>query len=187
MLDVFDKYVDWKILCCFLSNPRIDFYANQVAKQLHISPSSSNSALKTFAMKGFLIVEEKGFATLYRLNTDNEVVKSLKRAYGIDFVLSSKPGEILLKLDPDLLSLALYGSYANGSFDEGSDVDFIVVTPSKKEVYVNIFKELEHLFDKEVNFTIFKLSEWRMLASKKDAFYLNVVSNHVLLHGAGLK
>jgi predicted nucleotidyltransferase len=187
MLEVFDKYVDWKILCSFLASPGTDFYASQLARQLRISPSSSNAAVKSFAEKGFLVVEEKGFATLYRLNIGNEVVKSLKRAYGIDFVLSSKPAELILQGDPNVLSIALYGSYASGLFDEGSDIDFLVVTPSDKGVYVNIFRELEQTFDKEVNFTIFMLSEWRTLARKKDAFYTNVISNHILLYGAGLK
>ncbi|WP_424360025.1 nucleotidyltransferase domain-containing protein [Methanocella sp. MCL-LM] len=184
---MFDKYVDWKVLSYFLSRPGELSYANQIAKALNISPSSASAAVKIFAEKGFLVVEEKGFATLYRLDTGNEVVKSLKRAYGIDFVVSSKPVDVILKTDPNALSVALYGSYAGGSFDGESDIDFLVVTPSNKEIYVNIFRELEHTFDKDVNFTIFKLSEWRALANKKDAFYTNVVSNHILLYGAGLK
>ena len=88
---LFDKYVDWKILQRILAFPNTYFYASQVAKELDISPSSANNALKSFAEKGFLVVEEKGFARLYRLNKDNEVVKSLKRAYGIDRILSLSP------------------------------------------------------------------------------------------------
>ena len=187
MLEVLNKYVDWKILSYFLAHPHELFYAYQVAKSLGISPTSSNTAVKNFSQKGFLIIEEQGYATLYRLNIENEIVKSLKRAYGLDFVISVKPENIILKTDPNALSIAIYGSYASGSFDEGSDIDFLVVTPSDKDLYVNIFKALEQMFDKEVNFTIFKLSEWRALATKKDAFYLNVVSNHIQLYGAGLK
>ena len=83
--------------------------------------------------------------------------------------------------------MALYGSFASGTFDEESDVDFIAVTPSKKELYVKPIKELEDRLGREVNVAIFRLSEWRGLAKKEDAFYKNVVSNNVLLYGAGLK
>jgi predicted nucleotidyltransferase len=187
LFELFDKYVDWKVLRCFLACPKALFYASQVAKQLKISPSSANNALKNFAEKGFLVVEEKGFARLYRLNQDNEAVKSLKRAYGIDFVQVARPEERILATDPDALSIALYGSYASGSFDEESDIDFIIITPSKKELYVKLIRELENQSGKEVNLAIFKLSEWRKLAKDEDAFYKNVVSNNVLLYGAGLK
>jgi predicted nucleotidyltransferase len=172
---------------CFLACPQALFYASQVARQLKISPSSANNALKNFAEKGLLVVEEKGFARLYRLNQENEAVKSLKRAYGIDFVQVAKPEEKILAIDPNALSIALYGSYASGSFDEESDVDLIVITPSKKEVYIELIKMLENQLGKEVNLAIFKLSEWRNLAKEEDAFYKNVVSNNVLLYGAGLK
>jgi predicted nucleotidyltransferase len=187
LFELFDKYVDWKILRCFLACPQALFYASQVAKQLKISPSSANNAMKNFAEKGFLVVEEKGFARLYRLNIDNEAVKSLKRAYGIDFVQTAKPEDKILATDPDALSIALYGSYASGSFDEESDIDFLIITPSKKELYIKVIRELEDQLDKEVNLAIFKLSEWRKLAREEDAFYKNVVSNNVLLNGAGLK
>jgi predicted nucleotidyltransferase len=187
LFELLDKYVDWKIMRCFLACPQALFYASQVARQLKISPSSANNALKNFAEKGFLVVEEKGFARLYRLNKENEAVKSLKRAYGIDFVQVVKPEEKIRAIDPNALSIALYGSYASGSFDEESDIDLIVITPSKKELYVKVIRELEDDLGKELNLTIFRLSEWRKLAKEEDAFYKNVASNNVLLYGAGLK
>jgi len=187
VFELFDRYVDWKILRSFLACPKALFYASQVAKQLKISPSSANNALKNFTEKGVLVVEEKGFARLYRLNIENEAVKSLKRAYGIDFVQTSKPEEKILATDSDAMSIALYGSYASGSYDEESDLDFLIITPSKKEQYVKVIRELEDQYGKEVNLAIFKLSEWRKLAKEEDAFYKNVVSNNVLLYGAGLK
>jgi len=187
VFELFNKYVDWKILRSFLVSPNTDFYASQVAKHLDISPSSANNALKSFAEKGFLIAEDKGFARLYHLNRDNEVVKALKRALGIDFVMSQKPEKTIMDADPGVISIALYGSYASGTYDEESDVDLIVVTPSKKELYVKPIKELEDRLGREVNVVIFRLSEWRGLAKKEDAFYKNVVYNNVLLYGAGLK
>lgn len=187
MIELFDTYVNWKILGIFLAHPNTQFYANEISKKLNVSPSSANNAVKYFAEKGYLKKEAKGYATLYRLNLDNSIVESLKRAYGLEFVLSIKPEDIFLKADPGILSIALYGSYANGIFDENSDIDFLVVTPSPKKLYLNPIKELEDKLDKEVNVSIFGLSEWRTLARNEDAFYKSVVANHILLYGAGLK
>jgi len=57
---------------------------------------------------------------------------------------------------------------------------------SKKELLLPAIRELEDKLNKEVNTTIFRLSEWRKLANMQDAFYKNVVANHVLLYGSGL-
>ncbi len=131
--------------------------------------------------------EEKGLAHIYRLNADNGMVAPLKKAYGIAFVLSSKPKENFLEIDPNIISLALFGSYADGSFDEKSDVDFLIVTFTAKEKLINAAKGLEDELKKAVSISVFKLSEWRAMATRGDAFYKRIVENHILLYGSGLK
>jgi len=187
LVELFDTYVNWKILGCFLSHPNTLFYANEISKKLSVSPSSANNAVKYFAEKGYLKKEEKGFATLYRLNQDNAIILALKKAFGLESILSIKPEDVFLKADQGIISIALYGSYADGSFDENSDVDFLIITMSKKELLLPAIRELEDKLNKEVNTTIFRLSEWRKLANMQDAFYKNVVANHVLLYGSGLE
>ncbi len=66
-------------------------------------------------------------------------------------------------------------------------MDFLVVTPSKREKLMDAIHELEDKLGKEVNVTVFKPGEWRAMAKKKDAFYKNVAKQHVLLYGAGLE
>ncbi len=115
------------------------------------------------------------------------VVAPQKKAYEIAFVLSSKPKEKFLETDPNIISLAFFGSYAEGSFDEKSDIDFLIVTSTRKEMFIKAAKRLEEELEKEVSLSVLKLSEWRVMAKKGDAFYKRVVENHILLHGSGLK
>ncbi len=187
MIKLFRKYVEWKILAHFLANPNTSFHIKQLARILDVSPASASSALKYFEEYGLLLKEEKGLAHIYRLNGDSGVVAPLKKAYGIAFVLSSKPGEKFLKADPSIISLALFGSYADGSFDEKSDADFLIITPARKEAFTGVIKKVEEELQKEVSTSIFKLAEWRAMAKKGDAFYKRIVENHMLLYGSGLK
>lgn len=187
MIELFKKYVEWKILAHFLGNPNTSFHIKQLAKILHVSPASASSALKSFKEYGLLLKEERGLAHIYRLNADNSVIAPLKKAYGIAFVLSSKPKEEFLEADPGIISLALFGSYVDGSFDEKSDIDFLAVTSARKETFTKIIKRLEGKLKKEVSVSVFKLSVWRAMARKGDAFYKRIVENHILLHGSGLK
>lgn len=187
MIELFRQYVKWKLLAHFLANPDTSFHIKQLARILNVSPASVSSAVKSFDGDGLLSKEEKGLAHIYRLNADNSVVAPLKKAYGIVFVLSSKPKEKFLEIDPNIISLALFGSYAEGSFDEKSDIDFLVVTSARKEMLIKAAKTLEEELQKEVSLSVLKLSEWRAMAKKGDAFYKRIVDNHILLYGSGLK
>ena len=187
MIELFRQYVKWKILSHFLANPNTSFHIKQLARMLNVSPASVSSAVKSFEEDGLLSKEEKGLAHIYRLDSDNSMVAPLKKAYGIAFVLSSKPKERFLEIDPNIISLALFGSYAEGSFDEKSDIDFLVVTNAGKENLINAAKILEEELEKEVSLSVLKLSEWRDMAKKGDAFYKRIVDNHILLYGSGLK
>ncbi len=187
MIELFRTYVKWKILSHFLANPNTSFHIKQLARILEVSPASVSSAVKSFEEDGLMSKEEKGLAHIYKLESDNSMVAPLKKAYGIAFVLSSKPKEKFLEIDPNIISLALYGSYAQGSFDEKSDIDFLIVTGARKEILIEAAKRLEEELEKEVSLSVLKLSEWRAMAKKGDAFYKRVVENHILLYGSGLK
>ncbi len=187
MIELFRTYVKWKILAHFLANPNTSFHIKQLARLLKVSPASVGSAVKSFEEDGLLSKEEKGLAHIYRLESDNSMVVPLKKAYGIAFVLSSKPKIKFIEIDPNIISLAIFGSYAEGSFDEKSDIDFLIVTGAKKEMFIKGAKRLEEELEKEVSLSVLKLSEWRAMAKKGDAFYKRVVENHILLYGSGLK
>jgi predicted nucleotidyltransferase len=183
LIELFRKYVQWKILAHFLANPNTSFHIKQLARVLGVSPASVSSAVKSFEGDGLLSKEEKGLAHIYRLESDNSVVAPLKKAYGIALMLSSKPKEKFLEIDQNIISLALFGSYADGSYDEKSDMDFLIVTPTRKEILIKAAKILEEELQKEVSISVFKLSEWRAMAKKGDAFYKRIVANHVMLYG----
>ena len=133
------------------------------------------------------VQRRKGAGPYLQVGSDNSMVAPLKKAYGIAFVLSSKPKEKFLEIDPNIISIALFGSYAQGSFDEKSDIDFLIVTSARKEMFIKAAQKLEEEMQKEVSLSVLKLSEWRAMAKKEDAFYKRIVENHILLYGSGLK
>lgn len=186
MIELFEKYVDWKILAHFLNNPTTSFYIKELARILKVSSGSASTAVKKFELDGFLTKEQKGLAHLYKLNVEHPATSPMKRAYGVIRVLELTPIEKFFKIDENIISLALIGSYSDGSYDEKSDLDFLVITPSKED-FGELGTTLETEFGARVNITFFKLSQWRQFARRRDALYKRIVENHVLLHGSGLK
>lgn len=68
MIELFVKYVRWKILAHFLGHPNSSFYVKEISRILGVSPGSVSTAVKSFEEWGLLTKEEKGLAHLYRLN-----------------------------------------------------------------------------------------------------------------------
>jgi predicted nucleotidyltransferase len=193
MIALFEKYVDMKILGLFLSNPNTPYHVKGVARKLGVSPASVSHAMKYFEEMGYLFKEEKGLAHIYRLNTVHPVVASLRKAYGIALVQSANPVEAFLSADPNIVSFALYGGYADGSFDEKSDIEFIAVAPSAIDKFSNarryseVRKALEERLGRPVSIFVATMSIWSAMKSAGDPMYKKIIDNHVLIYGNGLE
>lgn len=187
MIELFEKYVGWKILAHFLRNPTSWFHVKELARILKVSPGSVSTATRTFEAEGILITEKKGLARLSKLNAEHPAIPPLKKAYGIALVFEVNPAEKFVAADENIISVALFGSYADGTFDEKSDLDFLVITPSGGNTLISVINEIENELGKKANISVFTLAQWRQAARKKDAFYKRVAENHVLLYGGGVK
>jgi uncharacterized protein len=187
LFELFEKYADLKVLAYFLSHPRGSFYKKELARALNVSPSTVITAVESFEREGILRKEIKGQGHFYSLDNDNCVVPPLKKAYGLSFVLSARPATAFLSVNPDLISLALYGSYARGDFDEISDIDFLILTHCDKTKLIPALKIIEDRLGKDANISVFRLSDWKAMADSDDAYYKNVVRDHIILHGSDIK
>ncbi len=98
-----------------------------------------------------------------------------------------KPEVEFLEIDPDITSMALFGSYADGSFDEKSDVDVLIITPNKKRELLDVAARFSDELGHEVGLYIFKPSQWRSMVHRSDEFYRWVMRDYLLLHGSKLE
>lgn len=192
MIDLFDKYVDLKILGLFLGNPDTPHHVKAISRKLGVSPASVSYAVRYFEDMGYLIKEEKGLAHIYHLNKDHPVIVSLKKAYGIALIQSANPVEAFLTADPNIVSFALYGSYADGTFDGQSEIEFVAVAPSAVDKFSNtkkfseIRKGIEEKLGRPVAIFIATMSIWSTMKSTNDAMYREIMDNHILIYGNGL-
>lgn len=184
MLREFRKFKGWVILEFFLTHPSTKIHFKELVRKLRVSPRTAQIYLKTFEDDGILTKERVGNLTIFSLNNELQLVRELKKAH---FLLALNELGFLdhfLKGNSGAVSLALYGSCAEGTYDEKSDIDFLVV--KRREVDKRSFKELEKWAKKEVLVTCMEPVEWNRKAKEKDPFYRNVVRKHILLYGADL-
>ena len=185
LIELFQKYIDWKILSYFLQHPSQSVYVKELAKIIDVSPSSVSLALNKFREFGLVLKKEMGQTHFYKLNNDFIGISELKKFFfllqlhEVDFVNS------LLKLDENIITVVLYGSFAAGDYDDLSDIDILVIAPRKFKLN-KLIEDFEDKLSRDLNIEILSINQWTKLKERNDPFYNNVKMNHVLLHGGEL-
>jgi len=184
MLSEWKKFVGWTVLNHFLEHPSEEFYIKQISRILDISPRSAQVYCSAYEKDEILLSEFKANAKMFKLNNELPPVKALKKFYFLERFHELGAIKKILSENAGLTSLALYGSYASGTYDEKSDIDFLVLSdrPIKRSEFVKLQKKL----GKNIQLTEFTLAHWIGMKKSKDPFVARVLSNHVLLYGGML-
>jgi len=186
MLELYQETVLWKVLTYFLSHPSTSIYVKQLSRELKISPSGTNQTLKLLARSKVLFKEEIGKAHYYFLNNGLPFIKLLKVSYFLAKIEEWKIEAKFKNQDEDLISLAVYGSYASGNFDEKSDIDLLLISSKSKAHFLNLIQNIEKYLNKEVNFEVLNISKWQKIKKENEPFYQEIIRNHILLVGSEL-
>ncbi|HLD10637.1 MAG TPA: nucleotidyltransferase domain-containing protein [Candidatus Nanoarchaeia archaeon] len=173
---MFTKYVPIKILEFFLRNPTREIYLKELSRTLKISSGSASNILKYFLKQNYLKLKIEGNLHKYKLNNDSLIVKQMKVINNL-FLLEKYIN--LLKKE-DVYSIILYGSYANGTNIEESDIDILIISN------LDFLKEtqiIEQKLEKEVNIDVLSIEKWKNIKRKDRVFYDNIMRNHIILYG----
>jgi len=119
-----------------------------IANAVGLSPSITHAVLKELAAEGLLDIRVKGKAKLYKLREDHYVVKQiLSPLFESEMKLfATMFAEIksgILKARGDVMTIAVFGSVAEGNETVKSDLDLLVVTRN-----ISGKKKVEMLLDK---------------------------------------
>jgi predicted nucleotidyltransferase len=185
MLKLLEKYAGWKIITAFLKQPSTSYYVRELAKKLEMSTFTVSRMLQDMAREDFVVREEKAKAVFYSLKNTSSV-SALKRFYVVAKLQELKITDKFLSVDNSLTSLALYGSYASGEYDEKSDLDLICLTEKEDVIFNKVVMEIEKKLAVETTLKAITPVKWRKLAEEKSNFYLTVTRNYILLQGTPL-
>ena len=181
MLKDFKKFVGYKILEYFLKNPTKKTYLKELAKKIEISPRSVKIYCDIFEKDGLIKREIKGNLHLFSVNNENFKVREMKRAFYINLL-----GELnIQKISEDCASMAIYGSYASGNYDEKSDVDILIIG-NEEHVKRDMIVKIMEIIDKEFQLNVIPIIKWEKMKKDKDHFVKNIIRNHVLIKGVEL-
>ena len=180
MLFTFRKFVGFKILEHFLFYPTEEIYLNEIARKLRISSGSAKRYCDLFVKEKIIKREKKGNLHTFWLNNDDFCVREMKRAY-ISLLLKEVGIE---KASATAISVAIYGSYASGEYDEKSDVDLLVIG-EEKNVNRKLIVEISGKIGREIQLTVIPPFKWERM-KEEDHFAKSVLRKYILIRGAEL-
>ena len=183
--EMFEKYVEWKILRLFLRNPTTPFYVKEVARKLKVSSSSVSNFLNRMQKDNIFKKEIAGNTHLYRLNNELGIVKKLKVFHTLVEIQDVNLVKLFKEKDETIISIVLYGSHASGENDEKSDFDLLMISNQKKD-FIDVLQEIEKKLGKEVTVERFSIADWNEVKRKDETFYKSILENHIILYGSGL-
>jgi len=167
------------ILEPFIKEPEKEFHVRQLSKISKKSPTTISKYLKEFEKKGILKSEKKLNHLLFRINSKSDKFKQLKLSYNLEILQNSGLIEYLIKEFNFPEAIILFGSFSKAEDISSSDIDLLIISPSKKDVKLNEFeKKLGH------NIQIFVHSKKEMEKIKiKNKELLNNWINGIVIYG----
>jgi len=181
MIPLFDDFVGFKVLRYFCLNPGSEHNINELAKKLKISSYSAKYYCDLLLKEGFLLVKAVGNQKRFSLNNTSVYVKQFKRAIALAFFKEKGIDSIAKGVN----SFAIYGSYADGSFRENSDLDLLIIG-DKAGYDVSQLSKFEKELNTEIQLTHYTYPKWALMKKEKHPFAEEILQKHILITGVEL-
>lgn len=165
-------YEHSKIIEFFFDYPSQKIHLRELARKTGLSPTGASKILRQLVKDGLIIKEKTKLAVFYRPNYDNKKFYIHKKANNLLKLRTSEFLSDLIRFYRQPETIVVFGSYADGTDTEKSDIDILVITKITKKFDASKY---EKYFKRSINIiTIPSLKK----ASKE--FINNIVNGSVL-------
>lgn len=177
---IFSRRQREEILAHMLGNPSKGYRVREIAKEFKVSVGSVSQFLSL--LRKIRIMKRKG--DVFFINTGNPLVRAIKIVLNVA-ELDVSP----LKRIPGLLGIGLYGSWANGTNREDSDIDIWIKVKKKvsEEIIARASSQLNRKTKHKAQLMVLDSEKSESLKKEDPIFYYSLVYGSVVLHGESLE
>lgn len=171
------KTTHQKVLALFLADPSRRLYGSEISKKIGISIGQTSKILSDLLRAGVVEKERKGKTELYSLR---ELTPELRLYKTLNTVLNI--ASLVNRFKPSSKLVILFGSCAQGTNAEESDLDLFVVSSARNEVLdaVARFSPRNRYGYAEIKPVIKSPAEWARMESDDPVFFGEVQKGIVL-------
>ena len=169
-----------RILGHMLGRPSAGYRVRELSKNFAVSAGSVSQFLSLLKKNKILI--RKG--DVFHIDTKNPLTKALKTILNV-----SKIEFAVLKKVPGFLGVGVYGSWANGTNKEDSDIDIWVKIKERigEELVAGVSRQLNKKTKSKVELLILDPEKIGVLKKEDPIFYYSLVFGSIVLYGEALE
>jgi predicted nucleotidyltransferase len=174
-----------QILALLFCHPDEEMYMSEIGEAIGKRPGVFQKGINALESKGIITSQKRGNQRLFRINKQYPLLNELKSIVALN---AGAEAELRVVFDsmPKVLSAVIYGSYASGSMRPDSDIDVLIVGAGNdiENELMKKFSIAEKRLRREINYTFYLPSEFKMKLKEKDPFIDNIRRNkYVVLKG----
>jgi predicted nucleotidyltransferase len=170
---LFSSRVRAKVIAAFFLSPGETHNAWELAQRLGENYSPVWKELVRLERLEILTSEQRGNSKDYQVNKDCPIEPELRsivlKTAGVGMVIKEK----LQEMD-SVKEAFIFGSYASGEADAGSDLDLMIIGEINLGQLAPAISELEKVLNRPINYVIYSEEEWDEKSAVDDPFWKNV-------------
>ena len=184
LLDALTTRVKQRVLSATLLHPERSWYLHELAKHLHIPPSSVQHELRIFASAGLLTRKKHGNRVYYQADQSSPVFRPLAEVLRKTSGLADVVRDALKPLAAELQVAFIYGSVAAGEEKASSDVDLMIVGRAPLSEIAGVLRAAEDEVGRDINPTVYTTQEFLKKIKEGHHFLTSVLEKELLVvHG----
>jgi len=153
------------VLHFLLSNPMRQLHEREIVRQTGFSVGAVNQILKKLHKAGLVERDRRGRANFYRANLKSPVARQFKVLFNV-----SSLDDLVDQIKQTSERVVLFGSCAEGTDVEESDMDLFVLSPDV-EVVKSKISEYERMFDRRISPIVVDSRGFAEIKSKDKSLY----------------
>ena len=168
------------LLSAFLTQPTRAWYLSEIARHLHVPPSSLQRELAQFVSAGILARRQDGNRVYFQADQTCPVFPELSSLLAKTAGLSDIVREALAPFQAVTDVAFIYGSVASGHERSSSDVDVMLIGDATLADLAVPLRDLEGRLGRAVNPTVYTNREFAKRISAKNHFVTSVLATDLM-------
>lgn len=177
LLDLLFGTYRQRALAQLLLHPDKNYHVRELARLTKTTPGTLHKELSRLAEAGLLQRTRQGNQVRYQANRDCPVFAELAGLFRKTSGVVSVLAEALQSLRPAAELALVFGSIANGTENDHSDVDLLLIADCSFGDAVKALHPAQATLQREINPVLYTATEFAKRIESRDGFVQNILAN----------
>lgn len=164
------------LLTLFYNNPGKKFYLREIVRKVGMGIGTIQRELSGLVLANLIVREKQGKQVYYGVNTKSPVYNEVRGLIIKTFGQADIIKNILDHFGGSINYAFIYGSQANGTSTDDSDIDLMIVGEIDEMKFHKAISKAENDLNKAVNYSLLTLEEFSKRKKDKKGFIGRIIS-----------